>query len=195
LDPAMDYAAALATFRNDPNVLFAEPHYRVSLQLLPNDPDFSRLWGLDNTGQVGGTEDADIDAPEAWDVTTGRQSTVVAVIDTGVDYNHPDLYQNIWINQGEIPASRKENLVDTDGDGLITFVDLNDPQNQGPFKITDVNGDGRIDGADLPPPLQKSGGADAGGGGWKDGIDGDQDKFVDDFVGYDFVNGDNDPMD
>src|SRR5262245_6688234 len=93
-DPAMDYAAALATFRNDPNVLYAEPDYRVSIQLLPNDPDLSRLWGLDNNGQVGGVEDADIDAPEAWDVERGSLKTVVAVIDTGVDYNHPDLYQN-----------------------------------------------------------------------------------------------------
>ena len=56
----------------------------------------------------------------------------MAVIDTGVDYDHPDLYENIWVNQGEIPASRKDQPgQDIDGDGLITFRDLNDPQNQG----------------------------------------------------------------
>jgi serine protease len=195
LDPTTDWAAALTAFKNDPNVLFAEPDYRVSLNALPDDPDIGNLWGLNNTGQTGGVEDADIDAPEAWDKTTGSRSTVVAVIDTGVDYNHPDLYQNIWINQNEIPASRKANLTDIDGDGLITFADLNDPQNQGPFKITDGNGDGRIDGADLLKPMQKSGGQDTGNGGWADGADSDHNGYVDDFVGYDFVNHDDDPMD
>lgn len=190
-----DWSQALAAFKQDPNVQFAEPDYHVSLQLTPNDPDLGKLWGLDNTGQTGGVEDADIDAPEAWDKTTGSRSTVVAVIDTGVDYNHPDLYQNIWVNQGEIPASRKANFTDIDGDGLITFADLNDPVNQGPFKITDGNGDGRIDGADLLKPMQKSGGQDSGNGGWADGADTDHNGYVDDFVGYDFVNRDDDPMD
>src|SRR5439155_12027876 len=102
LDSTADWSVALSAFKQDPNVVFAEPDYHVSLQLEPNDPDFEKTWGLNNTGQTGGVDDADIDAPEAWDKTTGSTSTVVAVIDTGVDYNHPDLYQNIWINQGEI---------------------------------------------------------------------------------------------
>src|SRR5437899_326599 len=66
-----------------------------------------------------------IQAPAAWDLTTGSTAGTVADIDTGLDYDHPDLYENVWINQSEIPVSRKQNLVDTDGDGLITFWDLN----------------------------------------------------------------------
>jgi subtilisin family serine protease len=65
-------------------------------QVTPNDPFFSYLYGLHNTGQTGGTADADIDAPEAWATTTGSSSVIVAVIDTGIDYTHPDLAANIW---------------------------------------------------------------------------------------------------
>ncbi len=60
----------------------------------PNDPYFTKLYGLHNTGQTGGTSDADIDAPEAWAITRGSPAVIVAVIDTGVDYNHPDLAAN-----------------------------------------------------------------------------------------------------
>src|SRR5437660_525499 len=103
----------------------------------PNDPSFGSQWDLNNTGQGGGTPGADIHATQAWSVTTGSAKTVVAVIDTGVDYNHPDLYQNIWINQQEIPLTRINNLTDVDGDGLITFHDLSNAINQGIGKITD----------------------------------------------------------
>jgi len=195
LNTDADWAAALVAFRQDANVQFVEPDYRVSLQLEPNDPDYGQTWGLNNTGQTDGFEDADIDAPEAWDKTTGSTKTIVAVIDTGVDYNHPDLYENIWINQGEIPASRSANLVDIDGDGLITFRDLNDEQNEGPGKITDINADGRIDGSDLLAKMQKSGGQDTGLGGWADSSDSDHNGQVDDLVGYNFVGHTNDPMD
>ncbi|MBN8457570.1 MAG: S8 family serine peptidase [Verrucomicrobia bacterium] len=74
----------------------AEPDYLYHLSTLPNDTDFTQLWGLNNTGQNSGTADADIDAPEAWNITTGSNSVVVAVLDVGVDYNHPDLAPNIW---------------------------------------------------------------------------------------------------
>jgi hypothetical protein len=84
----------------------------------PNDPLFSDQWGLHNTGQSGGTPDADIDAPEAWDISTGGitalgDSIVVAVIDNGCQLNHPDL--NYWYNWLEIP----NNLIDDDNNGYI----------------------------------------------------------------------------
>ena len=68
-------------------------------QLTPNDQNAWRLWGLNNTGQTGGTADADIDAAEAWEISTGSSDIVVGVIDTGIDYTHPDLAANIWTNQ------------------------------------------------------------------------------------------------
>ena len=82
---------------------------------IPNDPLFSNLWGMHNTGQSGGTVDADIDAPEAWSVNTGSPSTIIAVIDTGVDYLHPDLSANIWTNSDEIAG----NGIDDDANGYI----------------------------------------------------------------------------
>lgn len=118
VDPCLSVAQALAAYRANPNVLYAEPDYRIHLEGIPNDPDFSSLWGLNNTGQAGGTPDADIDAPEAWDITTGNRSTIVAVIDTGVDYNHPDLAANIWTNPDEIPGDG----IDNDGNGYVDDV-------------------------------------------------------------------------
>lgn len=85
---------------------------------LPNDPLFAQQWGLDNTGQTGGTPDADIDAPEAWTRGTGSDAVIVAVVDTGVDIEHPDLAGRIWTNTGEIPG----NLADDDGNGYTDDV-------------------------------------------------------------------------
>jgi subtilisin family serine protease len=118
LSPAFDVESALAAFRADPNVLYAEPNYRLYMTADPDDARFGEMWGLNNVGQTGGRIDADIDAPAAWDVTTGSGSTVVAVIDTGVDYNHPDLAPNMWVNPGEIPG---DNL-DNDGNGFVDDV-------------------------------------------------------------------------
>lgn len=79
-----------------PGVRYAEPDFLYTIdQTLPNDALFGSLYGLHNVGQSGGTVDADIDAPEAWTMTTGSNGVIVAVIDTGVDYNHPDLSANI----------------------------------------------------------------------------------------------------
>lgn len=96
----VDVETLLAFFQGQPGVLYAEPNYLLTKAAAPNDPDFPNLWGLHNTGQsvfgVFGTPDADIDAPEAWDISTGSTSIVVGVIDSGVDYNHPDLSANVW---------------------------------------------------------------------------------------------------
>jgi len=110
--------AALAAYRGNPDVLYAEPNYRVQAALTPNDPQFSSLYGLNNAGQTGGTPDADIDAPGAWDITTGSQDIVVAVIDTGVDYTHEDLAANMWVNSAEIPGNGQ----DDDANGFVDDV-------------------------------------------------------------------------
>lgn len=95
------------------------PNFRRHiLDTTPNDTLFTDLWGLHNTGQNGGTADVDIDAPAAWDITTGSSSVIVAVIDTGIDYNHPDLMANLWQNPGETPG----NGIDDDGNGFVDDV-------------------------------------------------------------------------
>jgi hypothetical protein len=69
----IESATAIQQLQNDPRVEYAEPNYLVSAATMPNDPDFSKLWGLHNTGQTGGKSDADIDAPEAWDIAQGGE--------------------------------------------------------------------------------------------------------------------------
>lgn len=106
---------AIARYLNHLDVLYAEPNYIVQRLVTPNDPDFGSLWGLHNTGQSSGTEDADIDAPEAWDLTTGSSNVVVAVIDTGIDYNHEDLSANMFRNSDDCNS----NGLDDDGNGFV----------------------------------------------------------------------------
>ena len=118
LGGSTDVEDALAAYQSDPNVLYAEPNYRVELQLTPNDPQFDQLWGLNNVGQTGGTVDADIDGVEAWDYGTGSGNVIVAVIDTGVDYTHEDLAANMWVNTGEVAGDG----IDNDGNGFIDDV-------------------------------------------------------------------------
>ncbi len=113
-------------------ISYVEPDFVVAPEVFSGDPSFGSLWGLHNTGQAQGLVDADIDAPEAWNTTTGSRSVVIAVIDTGVDYTHRDLAANIWTNPGEIAG---------------------------------------------------------------DGIDNDSNGFIDDVYGWDFINGDANPMD
>ena len=100
-------------------VLYAEPDYIVHRCVTPNDTNFALLWGMNSTGQTvngdPGIANADINAPEAWDTTTGSSTTVIADIDTGVNYNHPDLAANSWINPGEIAG----NGIDDDANGYI----------------------------------------------------------------------------
>ena len=99
------------------HVSHVEPNYLLQLDQvrLPDDFYFERSWGLNNMGQFEGKADADIDLPEAWMVGQGDRRVTVAVVDTGIDFFHPDLQGNLWTNVGEIPA----NGLDDDGNGLI----------------------------------------------------------------------------
>jgi subtilisin family serine protease len=132
-------AELIAELSRDPAVELAEPNYLRWVTGVPNDTLFTNLWGLQNTGQsvngTAGTAGDDIRFVAAWGLarpTTNQ--VVVAVIDTGVDYTHPDLASNIWINSGEIPG----NGVDDDGNGYVDdyygydFADnLPDPMDSG----------------------------------------------------------------
>jgi subtilisin family serine protease len=88
-------ASTIAALRADPTVAVVEPDYYLYPAGVPNDPRFGEMYGLQNTGQNGGTPGADIGAVKAWDIVAGNDTIVVAVIDTGVDYNHEDLRDNI----------------------------------------------------------------------------------------------------
>ena len=135
LPPGQTVEKALSSFNSHSDVLYAEPDCEVRIcSTMPNDPRFGELWGMNNTGQTGGKVDADIDAPEAWDIWQGSgEEIVIGVIDTGVDYTHPDLAGNMWKNLAELNGSP--------------------------------------------------------------GVDDDDNGYIDDIYGYDFVNGDGDPMD
>ena len=114
---------AIKAYMESGIVELAERHaLRYANATVPNDDFFGDQWGLHNTGQnitgIAGTADADIDAPEAWDITTGNPDIIIAVIDTGVDYSHPDLANNIWVNPSEIPGDG----LDNDGNGYIDDV-------------------------------------------------------------------------
>src|SRR2546426_8266662 len=115
IPPGMRVKDAIEFYRRRPDVLYAEPNWIVDAQVVPSDPSFSSLWGLNTTGQNGGIPDADIDAPEAWDITTGSSDVVVAVIDTGIDYTHPDLSANMFRNELDCNS----NGIDDDGNGLV----------------------------------------------------------------------------
>ncbi len=128
-----------------------EPNYSFSISALPNDPMLYEQWGLRNVGQYGGQNGMDIGAEQAWDRST-TSNAVAGIIDTGIDYHHEDLGQNIWQNLAE----------DADGDGKVLEWDGNkwimDPD--------DLNG-----------------------------LDDDNNGYIDDLIGWDFVNNDNDPFD
>lgn len=112
-----------AIARLAPFVEYAEPDHVVRHTATPNDTYYGLQWGLHNTGQTiagndPGTNDADIDAPEAWNTTTGGAGLVIADLDTGGQLNHPDLAANVWVNPGEIAG----NGIDDDGNGYVDDV-------------------------------------------------------------------------
>ncbi|MEQ1833329.1 MAG: S8 family serine peptidase, partial [Candidatus Eisenbacteria bacterium] len=111
-------AEAIARLRQDPAVVYAEPNYEIHLDRVPNDPRFGELYAMRNVGQTGGTPGADIRATSAWDLFTGDPEVKVGVIDTGIDFNHPDLAANIWTNPGEIAG----NGIDDDHNGYVDDI-------------------------------------------------------------------------
>jgi subtilisin family serine protease/subtilisin-like proprotein convertase family protein len=124
LSGSLSVEKILAQYRSNPIFEYIEPDYILTKGTItpkatfPNDPSFGQLWGLHNTGQSGGTPDADIDAPEAWDIQKGNPNLVIGVIDSGVDYSHPDLAGNIWTNPGEIANDG----IDNDGNGYVDDI-------------------------------------------------------------------------
>jgi subtilisin family serine protease len=126
-------------------VEYAEPNYLYTPQTFPDDPHFSLQWYLHNTGQTVTGENpqagADISAPEAWDIETGSPDMIIAVIDSGVAYDHPDLNGNVWTHPGEIPG----NDVDDDGNGYADDIHgwdfVNDDNNPSDYS-RDLYGDG-----------------------------------------------------
>jgi hypothetical protein len=119
LGPGQSLEEAVAAYESDPDVEYAELNYIVSIDLTPDDPLYPLEWSLHNVGQTypasgrynwpPGTPDCDIDAPEAWDISTGSSEVIVAVLDCGVDYIHRDLQDNMW----------------TDGDGHYGYDFIN----------------------------------------------------------------------
>ncbi len=111
---------ALAKLRKTKGVVYAEPDYRRQAFFTPSDPSFTpNQWHLNNSGQTiegnPGTVDADIDAPEGWDIAYVNQQSTIAVIDSGIDLTHPDLSGKLWQNSGEIAG----NGIDDDGNGYV----------------------------------------------------------------------------
>ncbi|MFC1782131.1 S8 family serine peptidase [Planctomycetota bacterium] len=129
LETGQSLEEVAAAYQQNPDVEYAELNYIVAINTHPNDPLYPMQWPLNNTGQVypesgrynhpPGMPDCDIDAPEAWDVHTGNPEVVIAVLDTGVDYNHRDLLNNLWINQMELNGAAG---IDDDGNGYVDDI-------------------------------------------------------------------------
>ena len=134
-------AEVVAWLEGAANISTYQPNFVLQMQAIPNDPLYGNLWGMENIGQGGGVIDADMDASAAWDLSTGSSDIVVGVIDTGVDYTHPDLanvvelnglpdvdddlngliddYGNIWVNELELYGTAG---VDDDLNGFIDDI-------------------------------------------------------------------------
>lgn len=141
----------ISGLRNTGHILAIEPNSSFKLSAWPGDIEFDKQWALNNIGEGSATAGADIDATKAWDIQTNGKG-ILGLIDTGIDYTHPDLVNNIWQNLAE----------DADGDGKVLEL---------------INGKWQLDPGDL------------------DSIDADGNGYIDDLIGWDFINNDNNPFD
>ena len=136
----LDDASPAATVREYlllPEVEYAEENFEINLTeavdssivpVFPHDPQFIEQWALQNSGQRGGKEGADISAPLAWATTTGSEEVVVAVLDTGVDYNHEDLKPNMWTRPASMEAYQDADLGSVDDEyGFNAVENASDP--------------------------------------------------------------------
>lgn len=137
LPEGMTVPSALAAMKRDPRIEYASSNdilYGLESAVSPDDPGYGEQWGLSNTGQNYGKPGADIHARQAWVLTKGRTQAeggpLVAILDSGVDYTHPDLKGNLWTNPGESAGDHKDNdgnWVIDDVHGYNTIDDSGDP--------------------------------------------------------------------
>jgi len=159
-----------------PGVAYAEPHYMRHLTIDPNDP------GIQSNIEL-------MNFPNAWDISQGSKEVVIAIIDSGVDYTHDDLDDNLWVNQAEIPPGVKSDF-DTNNDGIVSSSEIKEILIN---SDSDLNGDGVVNLQDALHPTSAL----------MDGADNDQNNFADDLFGWDFwesgisnntITSDNDPI-
>ncbi len=123
--PVMEISSyTIKALNQNPNIEYVEPNFIYRINRVPNDPMLGNLWGIRNIGQndsanTAGQAGIDVDAEKAWDITTGSKDVLVAVIDTGADYNHPDLAENMWINEAE---KNGKTGVDDDNNGYVDDI-------------------------------------------------------------------------
>lgn len=124
----LELLAHLGALKELEGVEYVYPDYKIRISNVPNDLKFKNQWDFHNTGATTpagkGALDADIDAPEAWEVSTGSRAVIVGILDTGIRYDHPDLKENIWNNPGETGTDssgndKSTNGIDDDGNGFI----------------------------------------------------------------------------
>jgi subtilisin family serine protease len=134
-----DAAATVNDYLQLPEVEYAEPNYDIELDaaegplvpVLPHDPQFTDQWALANSGQRGGKQGADISATLAWATTTGSDKVVVAVLDSGVDYTHEDLIQNMWMRPASIAPYQDNELGTIDDEHGFNAIDsASDPMDE-----------------------------------------------------------------
>lgn len=159
IDKNYNTLALAAKLSRLPGVAYAEPHYVHTLQFEPNDPEIQTNLELMNFFK-------------AWDISQGSKEVVIAIVDSGVDYKHDDLDSKLWVNQSEIPPTAKPDF-DQNGDGIVESLEIKD-------RLVAINGNfngdtllNLEDALHPDSPLM-------------DGIDNDENDFVDDLFGWDF---------